>query len=113
MIRNQFKHKVDIERFTTVDVGGGSKEKIWSAIHEKVPCLIITNEGGEEFLSGKKTVMTSHKILMRYLTNPVPNEKDRIKYKENSITRYFQIVWIKSHRELNQTMRLEVVEKDF
>jgi len=113
MIRNQFRHKVDIERFTSVDVGGGSKTKTWSAIHESVPCLIITNDGRESFLAGKTTVMTSHKILMSYLSNPVPNEKDRVKYIENSVKRYFQIVWIKSHRELNQTMRLEVVEKDF
>lgn len=113
MIRNQFRHKVDIERYTSVDVGGGSKEKSWSAIHEKVSCLIIANDGGEEFKSGKTTVMTSHKILISYLIHPVVKEKDRIKYVENGVTRYFQIVWIKSHRELNQTMRIEVVEKDF
>lgn len=113
MIRNQFRHKVDIERFTLIDVGGGSKDKSWSTFHEKVPCLIITNDGGEEFLAGKTTVITSHKILMGYLTNPVVKEKDRVKYVENGVTRYFQIVWIKSHRELNETMRLEVIEKDF
>lgn len=113
MIRNQFRHKVDIEKFIETDVGGGSKTKEWSAVHEKVPCLIITNDGGEEFKSGKTTVMTSHKILMSYLTDPVIKEKNRVKYTENGVTRYFQIVWIKSHRELNQTMRLEVVEKDF
>jgi len=112
MIRNQFRHKVDIERFTLVDVGGGSKTKTWTALHESVPCLIITNDGGESFLSGKTTVMTSHKILMIYL-DPVINEKDRVNYTVNGVTRYFQIVWIKSHRELDQTMRLEVVEKDF
>lgn len=112
MIRNQFRHKIDIEKFTETDVGGGSKTKEWNAIHENVPCLIITNDGGEEFQAGKKTVMTSHKILMNYL-DPVINEKHRVKYVENGVTRYFQIVWIKSHRELNQTMRIEVVEKDF
>ena len=113
MIRNQFRHKVDIERFALYDVGGGSKTKTWTAIHEKVPCLIITNDGGEEFQAGKTTVITSHKILMSYLTTPVLNEKDRVKYTVNGVTRYFQIVWIKPHRELNQTMRLEVIEKDF
>lgn len=113
MIRNQFRHKVDIEKFTETDVGGGSKTKAWSAIHEDVACVIIAKDGGEEILAGKRTVMTSHKILMGYLTAPVPTEKDRVNYTANGVTRYFQIVWIMPHRELNQTMRIEVLEKDY
>lgn len=113
MIRNQFRHRVDIEKFTEADVGGGSKTKEWIATHEDVLCLIVTKDGGEEILAGKRTVMTSHKILMGYLTDPVPTEKNRVKYTANGVTRYFQIVWIMPHRELNQTMRLEVLEKDF
>lgn len=114
MIRNLFRHKVDILRYGDLEAdGGGGGKKTYSVIHEQERCRITPYSGKESFIFGKITIIASHKILIRCL-NPEIKENDRIRYKQRDGTeRNFEVTWIRIHSELEKTMRLECLEKDF
>lgn len=114
MIRNTFRHKVDVLRYgvITPDGGGGGK-KTYNPIHTQEPCRIVPYSGKESLIFGKTTIIASHKILIRCL-NPELKENDRIRYFQgDGIERNFEIKWVKVHNELEKTMRIECLEKDF
>lgn len=114
MIRNTFRHKVDILRYgELIPDGGGGGKKTYTVLHSQVACRIIPHRGRQSFTFGKTSVEASHKILIRFLT-PAIQLVDRIKYIQSDDTiRNFEVTWILVHSELEKTMRLECLEKDF
>ena len=113
-MRDNFRHKITIERFTTSDLGGGSKSKAWTAIHSNIPCLIVIKQGYEKIESGKETVRSDGRILCAYLKNPTITEKDHVKWTNPNTNEdnYFQILRIKTMRTLGDEMRIEFLNKD-
>lgn len=113
-MRDTFRHKIDWETYTTADLGGGSKQKTWAVIHSQVPCRIIEKRGVEEFKSGKKTVISTHRVLSRFLKDPFLKEKDRGKWINPTTgkTHYLHIVRVKDIEALQKEMRVDCLEKD-
>ena len=113
-MRDTFRHKITLERFTTSDLGGGSKSKAWSAIHTDIPCLIVIKQGYEKLESGKETVRSDGRVFCAYLKNPTITEKDRIKWTNPNTDEinYFQILFIKPLRTLGDEMRIDFKNKD-
>jgi hypothetical protein len=113
-MRDTFRHKVDIEGFTEQDLGGGSKQKVYSAVHTSVPCRIIPKRGFEEFIYAKMTVKRTHIIHMRFLKSPTVKETHRIKWADpdTSQIHYFAILNVRSQSNLNELMRLDCLEQD-
>lgn len=114
MMRDSFRHRVDIEGYSLQDLGGGSKEKIYSAVHSSIPCRIVPKRGFEEFIYGKRTVKRTHIIHMRFLKSPTVKETHRIKWTDpdNSETHYFAILSVRNQSNLGELMRLDCLEQD-
>lgn len=113
-MRDSFRHRVDIEGFSKSALGGGCDEKIYSVIYASVPCRIVPKKGYEEFIYQKMTVKRTHKIFMRFLTNPEVTELNRIKWTDVKTTRvhYFAILDVHSPSNLDELMVLECLEQD-
>jgi len=113
-MRDTFRHKITIERFSTVDLGGGSKSKSWTPIHTDVPCLIVIKQGYEAIESGKQTVRSDGRVFCAYLKNPTITEKDRAKWinPNTDEINYFQLLRIKTMRTLGDEMRIDFINKD-
>lgn len=113
-MRDSFRHKVDFERFTEADLGGGSRKKTWNVIHAQVCCRLIERRGVELFTAGKKTVISDHRIFCRFLMDPFLEEKDRAKWlnPKTGKTHYFHIVRVKDIGEFQKELRIDCLEKD-
>ena len=83
-----FKQRVAIERYTTIDDGMGGTTQTWSEIG-KVWCNIKPLSGQKRLEFGKLDSTVTHEVLMRYREDIT--DQDRLKYKGKNYTLKFQI----------------------